>query len=98
MKLIASKCECGAITVQSESNADNYNVSMSKADFKTNFPGLKITEHFIACNYCVNHWGVDLCGCGSGEKVGKCTNDFDECRNNTPSQYIDKQVKRELWR
>lgn len=24
------------------------------------------------CDHCVNHWGIDLCGCGSGQKVGKC--------------------------
>lgn len=24
------------------------------------------------CDHCVNHWGIGLCGCGSGQKVGKC--------------------------
>ena len=24
------------------------------------------------CDHCVNHWGIDVCECGSGEPVGKC--------------------------
>lgn len=24
------------------------------------------------CNHCVNHWGIDLCECGSGARVGEC--------------------------
>jgi len=42
------------------------------------------------CNYCVNHWGIDLCGCGSGEKVGECDNDFQECLNNIPMQSLEE--------
>ena len=25
------------------------------------------------CNHCINHWGIDLCDCGSGEKPGECS-------------------------
>lgn len=24
------------------------------------------------CDHCVNHWGIDLCECGSGARVGEC--------------------------
>lgn len=24
------------------------------------------------CDHCVNHWGIDLCDCGSEHKVGEC--------------------------
>lgn len=24
------------------------------------------------CNHCVNHWGIDLCECGSCARVGEC--------------------------
>jgi hypothetical protein len=27
---------------------------------------------YANCNYCVNHWGIDLCACGSGEHYTKC--------------------------
>ena len=26
----------------------------------------------FGCNHCVNHWGIDLCECGSGARVGEC--------------------------
>ena len=31
----------------------------------------------MSCNHCVNHYGIDLCECGSGKAVGKC-----ECGSN----------------
>lgn len=40
-----------------------------------------------SCNYCVNHWGVDLCACGSGKKVNKCKEGLREC--GTPMQDIN---------
>lgn len=33
---------------------------------------IKRLPETYACNHCVNHWGIDLCECGSGEEVGKC--------------------------
>jgi hypothetical protein len=24
------------------------------------------------CDHCVNHWGIDLCECESGARVGEC--------------------------
>jgi hypothetical protein len=98
MKLFAKKCSCGAITVMSEDNKDGYNVSMNETDFKKHFPDLEIESgEWGSCNYCVNHWGIDLCGCGSGEKVGECQNEFDECRSNVPAQYLNKPKKYALW-
>lgn len=37
--------------------------------------------------------GIDLCGCGSGEKVGECEESFDECKNNIASQIKFQQNK-----
>ena len=43
-------------------------------------------ETSFCCNHCVNHYGLDLCGCGSGEEFGKSNNGFDECK--VPMQKI----------
>lgn len=43
-------------------------------------------EESCHCDHCINGWGIDLCGCGSGEKIGKCHNKFFECKNNLPAQ------------
>ena len=26
-----------------------------------------------ACDHCINHYGLDICSCGSGKAVGKCS-------------------------
>lgn len=84
--LIAVKCSCGAITV----SAEKEQWSMPLKLFKKHFPDLKLEEYtYGSCDYCVNHYGIDLCGCGSGKKVGKCNNGFKECRNNIPAQRIN---------
>jgi hypothetical protein len=99
MELFAKQCTCGAVTVLSSNNDDNYDVSMTLEDFKKHFPDMTLEEgKFCNCNYCVNHWGIDLCNCGSGEKVGKCTNGLHDCRNNIPAQYLDKPKTYTLWR
>jgi hypothetical protein len=79
-----TKCECGAITV----SIDGIDYSMRPATFKKTFgktPPRKATLY--NCNHCVNHWGTDLCGCGSGRKFGKCDMHLSECR--TPMQSIE---------
>jgi len=80
------RCSCGAITVFLE-NGNNYSMSKETAaeligEFETTL------NDYGNCNYCVNHWGIDLCGCGSGEKVGKCTEDFEECKNHISVQIL----------
>lgn len=30
-------------------------------------------------DHCVNHYGLDLCGCGSGNPFGKCDEYLPEC-------------------
>jgi hypothetical protein len=71
------RCECGAITVE----GDDFSNSMTEKIFRKEFPGLKAPKKadWCNCNHCVNHWGIDLCGCGSGKPVGKCEGDFQEC-------------------
>lgn len=78
-------CECGAVTI----TIDNSDYSMPKEMFEKksgsledaleNTPKQNEVQKFFNCNYCVNGWGIDLCACGSGEKVGECDNDLDDC-------------------
>ncbi len=75
-----SKCACGAVTV--DMNGISY--SCRWRDRKKYFPGLDFRRlrrdpTSYACNHCINHYGLDLCGCGSGERFGHCHNKYHEC-------------------
>lgn len=75
-----SRCACGAITV----TVDGQDYSCLAYRRKKFFPGLdprKIPrfETTYSCNHCVNHYGLDLCGCGSGNEFGHCGSGFDAC-------------------
>lgn len=68
-----SKCDCGAITLYFENGASN---SMFMSTFKKlelDLRKIKRLPKSYCCDHCVNHWGIDLCECGSGERVGECT-------------------------
>lgn len=77
-----SKCSCGAITFST--NCGEYSCEIKNV--KQFFPGLDLRtlrkgrlEESYCCDHCVNHYGLDLCGCGSGEPFGKCENGLPEC-------------------
>jgi len=92
-----AKCSCGAITVFFENGADN---SMTVETFKKVFgkdPETTLND-YGNCNHCVNHWGVDLCGCGSGEEVGKCDRGFSECKAGAPAQYLEQSKEIIGWK
>lgn len=75
------ECQCGAVTVTFENGVSN---SMSREMFdRLGFTGERLPQVFSNCNHCVNHWGIDLCECGSGEPVGKCS-----CGRTTPSEKL----------
>lgn len=74
------KCICGAITIFT--NVGDY--SCTQKNLKKFFPDIDLRkliryQETYSCNHCVNHYGLDLCGCGSGEDFGKCENNLDEC-------------------
>jgi SEC-C motif. len=94
----AKKCSCGAVTVDYiNDEGEKISNSMPLKAFKEHFPGKKLeNEQYYACNYCVNHWGIDLCNCGSGKKVGHC-HEFRGCKNNIPAQEFDKPKTYALW-
>lgn len=84
-----SRCSsCGAITIFAEDGTSYSCKSSSKKRF---MPGvdlrrLRKLENSYCCNYCVNHWGLDLCACGSGKRFDKCKNGMPECGR--PSQEL----------
>lgn len=67
-----SRCQCGAITLAFENGATN---AMYENTFKR--LGIDVSnaieyQKTWACDHCANHYGIDLCECGSGERVGEC--------------------------
>ena len=82
------RCICGAIGVITDTG-DQYMVQ--KSSRKRYLPGIDLRKlHRLqtcsCCDHCVNHYGLDLCACGSGEPVGKCRNELDCCGE--PSQIL----------
>lgn len=75
------KCKCGAITFFFE---DGGSSSMRLSTAKKMGIDLRKYKRIIpshSCNHCINHWGTDLCSCGSGKRVGHC-----ECGSNESMQ------------
>ncbi len=87
-EIYAKKCVCGAVTVDYV-NEDGEQISSSIPEdlFHIYFPCAEIEEEeYHSCNYCINHYGIDLCACGSGMKVDECNEGFEVC--GTPAQQI----------
>lgn len=88
-----SECSCGAITIDLD---DGSQYSCEKKDVKKYFPNLDFRKLqskkngcvWSNCNYCINGWGLDLCSCGSGEKVEECN-----CGSHTPMQVVNEYDK-----
>ena len=57
------KCKCGAVTIRFDNGASN---SMFWETFE------KLDLDAGDATWLHQSWGIDLCGCGSGQKVGKC--------------------------
>lgn len=96
-----SRCIYGAITVKTDVGT----YSCKGSNKKKFFPGLDLRKiprvpqvKSYCCDYCVNHYGLDLCGCGSGLPFGKCNGKFPECKK--PMQKLgeyQKVVAADAW-
>lgn len=81
------RCACGAITFEGDRGIgysvmpDNGPKAFNRIPIPAAFwEVLKGCEDdYVNCNHCVNHWGLDLCGCGSGEFFGECQEDTAYC-------------------
>lgn len=76
-----SMCDCGAITIYTD---DGQSYSCQRKNLKKYIPNIDLRkinrlQKSYCCNHCVNHYGMDLCACGSGELIGECENGLEEC-------------------
>lgn len=78
-----SECNCGAITVYHDNGASNSMFRKTFEQLSLDITGVEKLPLAYCCNHCVNHWGIDLCECGSGEPVGEC-----ECGSNKPHDIL----------
>ena len=88
------RCVCGAIALFTDNDDVSYHVRSTK--LKQFFPDVDLRKlsrlpNSFCCNHCVNHYGVDLCGCGSGCLFGKCNEGLPECQ--LPMQLFGKWTR-----
>ena len=69
-----SLCQCGAITFFSKDGNKSFSCHSSRLrDFIGEQPiRAKMLTATYMCDHCVNHYGLDLCGCGCGREFGHC--------------------------
>ena len=92
-----SKCSCGAITFYIDGDTSN-GYSCRQSNVNKFFPNLDLRtlrkgrlQESYSCNHCVNHYGLDLCGCGSGKPFGHCDSGLEEC--NRPMQVVGEYYR-----
>lgn len=86
-----SNCDCGAITVYFESGDNNSLLKENLNKFNIDLEDAEELNSTYMCNHCINHYGLDLCGCGSGEIPEDCKENFSECGN--PYEILGESVK-----
>lgn len=81
-------CKCGAITFLKGTNS--YSMTRkTKKKLGIDLRKIKRLLDFTTynCNHCINHYGIDLCECGSGKEVEKC-----ECGCNKTMQILGEST------
>ncbi|MBQ1736106.1 MAG: hypothetical protein II038_14760 [Lachnospiraceae bacterium] len=87
------RCNCGAITVYDE---DGNSYSCDEKKIRQYIPNLDLRRHkklqdCWCCDHCVNHYGLDLCACGSGEPYQTCDGGTEYC--GTPMQVFGRYTR-----
>lgn len=67
-----SKCNCGAITIYFRNGASNSMKDSTRKKLGIDLNKIPKLQPSYCCNHCVNHWGIDICECGSGLPAGEC--------------------------
>ena len=68
-----SVCKCGAITLYFADGTTNSCKRKNLKKFGVSLKGIKKEkEQSWCCNHCANHYGIDICSCGSGKEYEKC--------------------------
>lgn len=68
-----SVCKCGAITLYFADGTTNSCKRKNLKKFGVSLKGIKkAKEQSWCCNHCANHYGIDICSCGSGKGYEKC--------------------------
>ena len=88
-----TKCVCSAITITTDTNTTYSSRRIKKFLPNLDLRKIKRYANTVACNYCANKYGLELCGCGSGELFGKCDNNMKEGNNHAIHQLL--QIRRQ---
>lgn len=84
---VVGRCGCGAVEVESNGQSGYFILA---CNFRRLFSVDRVPRapiHFGCCDHCVNHYGLDLCACGSGEAPEKCKEGHKCCGQ--PSQVLE---------
>lgn len=96
MKHSLYKCSCGAYGIDDGTKeikwASDLNTLNKITKLNLEETDFQDCPKLWGCDYCCNRWGLDLCKCGSGERVHECS-----CGCHEPSQTYGKQEVRALW-
>lgn len=68
-----SQCKCGAVTLYYDNGQSNSVKKKNLKKFGISLKGVKkLSSPIWCCNHCINHYGIDICSCGSGIETDKC--------------------------
>lgn len=83
------KCRCGAVTLHFENGTSNsmFRSTFNKIKKDLDLSNAELLQDCWCCDHCVNHYGIDICECGSGEKVGKCS-----CGSHNAYQTLGEEI------